>query len=295
MNYPIDSISKGAKAWLKAESPSRALHVFKKSCNLINEEGDIFSLVSPIIRNGPFSAVLTSDNFTSAIQSSDKVSIENNILRVGTLTFDAGKATEWESRINWSQLNNKKAQLLDSTFFIEQLIKGNAPSASFAELVLPIPRNFDANDVIFQKAEASILELFDGLGIGKSMAMRNGAKSLAGLGIGLTPAGDDFLVGLMLALFAWEKDEKALEISSILAQESMPLTNSISAAWLRATSLGEAGESWHDLVAAIAQDQKEKLAEAVMRILPTGHTSGADALGAFVATIRILSERGEVR
>ncbi len=270
------------------------MHVFEKSCNLINDEGDIFSLVGPIIRNGPFSAVLMSDKFTGTIESSDEVRIENSILKLGVLTFDAGKAKRWNATADWAKLHGKKEKLLAALDVIEELIKGYAPTGSFAEIVLPIPRKSDDREVIFNKAKAGILELFDGLLSGKTMAMRNGAKSLAGLGIGLTPAGDDFLVGVMMALFAYEKHDKAIEISSILAQESMPLTNSISAAWLKAARFGEAGESWHDMIAAIAQDQGDKLTEAVMRILPTGHTSGADALGAFVATIRLLSDQGKI-
>jgi hypothetical protein len=292
VNYPIVSISKASKDWLQAEKPSRVLHVFEISCNLINESGDIFSLVGTTIRNGPFSAVLMSDDFTGAIDISDEVHVENSILKVGILSFDAKNALAWNASVDWTKLHVKKDKLISSLALIEELINRYAPSGNFAELVLAIPRKYDPKDAIFQKAEVAISELFDGLVAKNIMAMRNGAKSLAGLGIGLTPAGDDFMLGVMLALFATQTKGKAEEISTILADESMPLTNSISAAWLNASASGKAGQSWHDLVAAIAEDQGERLAEAVMRILPTGHTSGADALGGFVATIRLLAEKG---
>lgn len=291
MNYPIVSLSKAAKTWLLEEKPSRVLHIFEKSCNLINQDGEIFSMVGPIIRNGPFSAVLFTDDFTGAIDDSDDVLIKDLMVSVGILTFNANKALDWESKIDWDQLQDKKPQLIKSMDLIEELIKGYAPPASFAEIVLAIPKKYPVEDPIFNQAVGAILELNNGFEDNNIMAMRNGAKSLAGLGIGLTPAGDDYIIGSMLALFAWENEAKAKEISSILADESIHLTNSISSAWLKAAKNGEAGQSWHDLVSAIANDQGQLLAEAVMRILPTGHTSGADALGAFVATIRILAEK----
>ena len=293
MNYPIVSVSKRAKQWLVAEKPSRVLHVFENSCNLINDDSEIFSLVGPLIRNGPFSAVLFNDDFSSAIDQSDLVETNNLIVHVGILSFDASKAIDWDSTLDWTPLHAKKTRLLTSTEIIEDLIKRYAPAMSFAEIALAIPKKYQPADPIFQKAETAIFELNNGLKIGNIMAMRNAAKSLAGLGSGLTPAGDDYLVGTMMALYAWEKGTKAQELSSILAEESIPLTNSISAAWLKASQMGEAGQSWHDLISAIANDHRELLAEAVMRILPTGHTSGADALGAFIATIRILSEKGK--
>jgi len=293
VNYTIVSLSKRAKKWLLAKKPSRVLHVFEKSCNLINENGDIFSLVGPLIRNGPFSAVLVTDDFSSLTDRSDLVEIKNLIVRVGNLSFDATKAIDWDSTIDWTLLHTRKTRLLTSINLIEELISRYAPAKSFAEIVLAIAKKYQPSDPIFRKAETAIFELNNGLKIGNIMAMRNAAKSLAGLGSGLTPAGDDYLVGTMMALYAWEKGTKAQELSSILAEESIPLTNSISAAWLKATQKGEAGQSWHDLISAMANDHGELLAEAVMRILPTGHTSGADALGAFVATIRILSEKGK--
>lgn len=292
VNYPIASISKSAKNWLMADQPSRVLHVFEKSCNLINKDGEIFSLVDPIIRNGPFSAVLFSKVFPVGIESSDKVKIDDSTVRVGKITFDASKSIDWNATVRWSLLHDKKSNLLKSVSLIEKMIEETAPLQSFAEIVLNIPKNYSSDDPIFRKAKGAILELNNGLLDEGYLAMRNGARSLAGLGIGLTPAGDDYLVGAMLALFAWEENAKAHKIASILSNEAIPLTNSISAAWLKTSMLGEAGESWHALVRAMAYDQEDLIVESVMRILPSGHTSGADALGAFVATIRILSKTG---
>lgn len=250
--------------------------------------------MGPLIGNGPFSALLMSDEFAKAIDVDDPIEVGADFVSVGQLKFDATKAKDWNSGVNWGKIRLKKDKLLVSCELIQELIERYAPPQSFAELVLPIPQNFEDSDPIFTNAKGAISELFKGLIKENIMAMRNSSKLLAGLGIGLTPAGDDFLVGVMLALFALGPSKKAEELSAILAKEAAPLTNSISSEWLKASAKGEAGESWHNLVKAIAENHGEQLAEAVMRILPSGHTSGADALGAFVATIRLLSSEGKI-
>ncbi len=116
--------------------------------------------------------------------------------------------------------------------------------------------------------------------------MRSASKRLGGFGAGLTPAGDDFLVGLMHALWATRAEAEALALCLVMAEAAVPRTNSLSAAWLEAASRGEAGEPWHELLEAIRQEDHRILEDAVMRILPTGHSSGADALGAFAAQLR---------
>jgi hypothetical protein len=78
-------------------------------------------------------------------------------------------------------------------------------------------------------------------------------SQLAGLGQGLTPAGDDFIMGVVLA--AWIIHPR--EVASVLAEEitkiAVPLTTSLSASWLRSAGRGEAGILWHNFDALIWQ------------------------------------------
>ena len=64
----------------------------------------------------------------------------------------------------------------------------------------------------------------------------------------------------------------------------------LSAAWLAAGARGEASSGWHYLVNAIASRSVKEVEAAAYQILPTGHTSGADALAGFLAAQKILSE-----
>lgn len=46
---------------------------------------------------------------------------------------------------------------------------------------------------------------FEGFELIRSRVEKRDYQKLVGVGLGLTPSGDDFLVGLLLALFAWER------------------------------------------------------------------------------------------
>ncbi|NJN55086.1 MAG: DUF2877 domain-containing protein [Anaerolineae bacterium] len=66
----------------------------------------------------------------------------------------------------------------------------------------------------------------------------------------------------------------------------MPCTTTLSAAWLKAAGRGEAGIAWHELGERLSVNG-DRWQATVTRILATGHSSGADALGGFTAVMSI--------
>src|SRR5690606_7025438 len=96
-------------------------------------------------------------------------------------------------------------------------------------------------------------------------------SKLAGLGIGLTPAGDDFLMGAIHAAWMIHPQEVAKNISKEIANIAVPLTTSLSGAWLKSASKGETGELWHDFFEALIKD--ENIFLPMSKILSVGETS----------------------
>lgn len=104
-------------------------------------------------------------------------------------------------------------------------------------------------------------------------------EALLGLGPGLTPAGDDALVGRLLALHAGlvafaNPATVAIDRLLTIAENR---TNRLSLAFLRAAAAGECGQAWH----ALGPGSGSR-AEAIRVILGTGQTSGAAALWGFL-------------
>ena len=115
---------------------------------------------------------------------------------------------------------------------------------------------------------------------GDVTALRDAAAHLAGLGIGLTPAGDDFLAGIML--WAWLAYPAPGPLCRALVEAAAPRTTTLSAAFLRAAARGECDANWHQLLAALSTGSAAQLAPAVQQVVAHGATSGADMLAGFL-------------
>jgi len=288
----ILSLSPSAKRWLEQSQIARVLHVFDPVCNLINEEGDVFSLVGPFVGNGPFSALTEHGLFTSWVAAESTIELAPSFFKIDETQVSFANARIWEPRPNWELMQKSSEHLLEASAHIETLLRKHAPLESFAHIVLPLDQSGVAESKTFEKAGPAIDRLLPAIVDEKSDIMRASAVILGGLGPGLTPAGDDFLVGLIHALWASRSNAAALAMSLVMAEAAIPRTNSLSAAWLQAAAQGEAGEPWHELIAAISVNDPNAIERAVMRILPTGHSSGADALGGFIVLLRLLQAKG---
>lgn len=106
-----------------------------------------------------------------------------------------------------------------------------------------------------------------------------GAALLCGLGPGLTPSGDDFLCGWMLALYLADRPR-----ADVLRRTHR--THRIARAYLRAAARGLASEAWHRLVVSLAEGADWIRAAETVR--SAGETSGSDTLAGFLLALRHL-------
>ncbi|WP_238365728.1 DUF2877 domain-containing protein [Mesobacterium pallidum] len=123
-------------------------------------------------------------------------------------------------------------------------------------------------------------KLAEGLRKADPVAAGQGARALAGLGPGLTPAGDDVLCGVLLALYVTQR-ATALCPEIVAASEGM--TTALSYAFIRAAGLGHAGAAWHDLLVGAEAPHAEDTAA----VMAHGHSSGADTLAGFLWAARL--------
>ena len=103
------------------------------------------------------------------------------------------------------------------------------------------------------------------------------AETLIGLGPGLTPSGDDYFGGVLVALHALKRVSHAQSLWRWLEPRLAARTSAISAAHLAAAAQGEAHESLHDVLNGNPD---------LGRLDDVGHTSGWDALAGAVAVLK---------
>lgn len=267
------SIAPPAREWLADSRQARVLHVFDRACNLINERGEVLSIVTQQIGNGPFNLVIQDDIlFSDHLNVQSPISIRENQLNLGTLTINTDTASLWCSRPDWEMLHAGKEGIINQLPNLREWIRECAhPNGS------PISNSPISNSLI---SSITTIDL---------QSSGNSARGLAGLGQGLTPAGDDFILGAVFAAWIIHPSDVARIIAEATTNAAAPLTTSLSAAWLRAAGRGEAGILWHLFFGVLTSGDRMAIQECTERLLAVGHTSGADALSGFVHVVNCYS------
>jgi len=131
------------------------------------------------------------------------------------------------------------------------------------------------------------------LGAGDLAAMLGAARALIGRGPGLTPSGDDLLVGFSAALRA-TGHRLARPFARGVAERARGATSDVALAYLDHAARGEYAEHVGAVLRALLVGSEDDVAFAVRRALAWGATSGADALtGIAVAIGRVDGARLE--
>jgi hypothetical protein len=247
------SLTANVNIWLANSRHLRILHVFDHACNLINERREILSIVTPQIGNGPFNLVVEDHVlFPEYINIESPVSIVSNQIMLSDRAIHTTNAKLWNARPDWEKLHVHRDNILN------QLMKFSITDGAFSTSLFSALVNADLSTSI------------------------TAAKQLAGLGQGLTPAGDDFLLGAIYAAWIIHPPEICGMLANAIAATAAPLTTSLSAAWLRSAGKGEAGILWHQFFDVLISANPARIQEAMDKILAVGETSGADAMAGFI-------------
>jgi len=102
------------------------------------------------------------------------------------------------------------------------------------------------------------------------------AIRLVGLGPGLTPSGDDALVGIEAALHALARPSAGF--LTLARGDAEVRTTALAATLLRHAGAGEFAERLHSLLAALLGSDDEAIPAAIDRAIAWGATSGTDCL-----------------
>jgi hypothetical protein len=256
------SLTPLAREWLAASRHPRILHVFDQACNLVNEHKGVLSIVTPEIGNGPFNLVLEEDvTLSKKLGIESPISVETGKISLGDLIIKTVGAKIWNPRPHWEMLHEKRDGIIGQLATWPIL---NDPSSIPGPLLVALSSAVANADI-----DSSITS----------------AKRLAGLGPGLTPAGDDFLMGAMYAAWIVHPHEVAATLTRQMAIVASPLTTSLSAAWLMSAGRGEAGILWHAFFDSLISTDESRIQSSINKILDMGETSGADALAGFVNTM----------
>ena len=159
---------------------------------------------------------------------------------------------------------------------LQYAARGRVPQEGLGGLVIGAHNSLSSH-------AAPALEALEGWLIGN--ALDDEAQMLIGLGPGLTPSGDDYLGGLLIALRAFERRPQAQGLWRWL-EPRLTRTSAISAAHLAAAAQGEGHEALHACMHALC-DRNADWTRTLERLANVGHVSGWDALAGIAAVAKL--------
>ena len=275
--------------------------VHPHSVYVTDEDDEIYAIVRQPLGNGPLNLVIPAEpaHLFNGLALGTSLASTGVTLGVGDgITIGLDAAVVWESKAR-AVLAADGALVERSLAVLCREVSQRAPAESLARL-LPHLDDEDLPEPLdqvphFPRSHALISGLAESLAQRDRRRLKVVTSSLAGLGPGLTPAGDDFIAGVLLSLAlvrAQRGDPALTEIAHMLVETAAPRTHEISAAYLRAAYDGQVGERWDPLLQTLAAGDADHITAAAGPVLATGETSGADMLAGFVVGFGVLQGGG---
>ncbi len=226
----------------------------------------------------------TPDGFSfEKFQTGKPATCRDGNLRIDSLTVQLQGARRWKCDLPrleadttnptvsaawgsvWETLN-KRQKFSNSEIVVEELFH---PDES-------------ARNLVSRKARAAIQDLINAT---RQYDLTNlsSVGSLTGLGSGLTPSGDDLLVGYLTGLWCTVQNRSermgfVSEFGDTIIQ-LLSKTNDISRTYLYHAAKGQVSSRLADLAEAICRGQNpERLHEVAEAAMSVGHTSGMDTV-----------------
>lgn len=260
----------------------RVRAVFERSA-YVELDGRWICIGDAGIRRGPINAQVGAPGavrrWLPTLRQDSRVHGEWPTFRAGPVRLDFAHATRW--RPSLPALPVDRPRVVQGLARMRGASRGRIPAEGLGFLVADAFAR-DADDALAGAGLAAATGLRAWLASGKAAktAPPEALRGLIGLGPGLTPSGDDFLGGALVALHAFGRRDVAHALGEWLLPACASATHPVSLAHLGAAAAGEGGEALHACLCTIADG--EAAHEALDAVASVGHTSGWDALAGAV-------------
>lgn len=203
------------------------------------------------------------------------------VFRVGwPAVVDLAAAQRWSPRLPEAAKLRSPDSMWAGLRQAELEAAARAPRGGFGPLLSGEP----PSDVVSAAGCVRAARLGNVLGIAPLDAAR-AAVALLGLGPGLTPSGDDYLVGLLGALEVLDHPARR-GIALAVTAHGAERTTELSARALSNAAHGRYPERLHDVLAAIVSNDARAIPRSIERAMRYGATSGADTIVGVFAGLR---------
>jgi hypothetical protein len=292
LDVPVERV--GSR--VRSRFAGRVHSVFRRACNIETDDGPLVTVLAQGQGNLPHgirSALPEAADFRALLSVGYAVVADGVCVRIpqAGITMDLSGASVWHCGLAAGIVDLDSDETLSALLLVRAILEKQAPPSGFAPLLLRDEDPDSLLDRAMQKRLRHTLPLLEAATV--SLNPANAAQALAeliGLGSGLTPSGDDFIVGYLAALFS--RHSRAQVLQPFLAALSDTLArlvasgNLISRQFILDALEGEFSESLAELVSAISARDGARLRASAAQLVRIGHSSGADSLTGLLFGLR---------
>lgn len=285
------SASCSALRLLKKYPCGRVHSVFKRCCNIELPNSRILTAAAAEFPR--LSGVVSADEFTpECLRRGDAAILNENEIHFPGFSINvSSQKTEIYSclRKPLGQLRNEN--VLDNLPAAWEVIEKNGAENGLGEIksFLSVYRSEPDDTVSFlgRQGFSAITALMDGILNDKRDLLVRAAKGLIGLGVGLTPSGDDILGGMVSALYLTSSEERAAFFSEIVTENLVGggCTTLVSENMLRFILSGEIPDAIFCAVESLSGNKRRDVVHAFEKLIAFGSSSGTEiAMGVCLGT-----------
>jgi hypothetical protein len=240
---------------------------FTHAINFLRADNCVISLVTEKVGAGPYNIVVSENELShlNHIELDDCIKINKQKFEINT------------TKKFISEFPEIKCEQIDKNIeIIPQILSDFAPQKSLAFLIFPEKSSEFTSS--FDKAFKSIIEKSVN-DIFENNDFVNGSKSIKGMGYGLTPSGDDFITGMLVALTLLGKKHNVsyIELKNKIYENALG-ENRISNNFLHIANADFCNQNLKNLLEALSNNDKNKIELYTKNYIDIGETSGADFL-----------------
>jgi hypothetical protein len=265
--------------------------VFERSFHL--RSGDLFVCIGePAIGNGPLTLIADTRVAWLGLHPGQPARIDETRIAIGAVTFTCERRGPWHPS-RWPRAAAPGA-LVRARRTIVRRAATDAPAEGLGRAMADTRAPHDAFARIARRRLARLRSwLVESVAARDPAAPADPVRDLVGLGPGLTPSGDDVLVGALALLDALAQDHAdagAMRANLAHAVSDIPpgLTSPLSHCFLRVAAAGHVGERLHAAVSSCVSGDGDAAIAAVRDI---GHSSGWDMLAGIASALDAVTRR----
>jgi len=269
--------------------PEGRVHsVYRQVCNVEAPDGTLVTLLSEEVGNLPHGVRCTLPeraDFQTLLQPGQPVVADGAYLRIpaAALSVDTSNAARWYCEVASCEIDSTSQGPLALLIDLRAVLKTQGPASGFAPLLLQDTQPREALDSAMRGRLSTTLPVLERATASLDSALAAWALGrLVGLGPGLTPSGDDFIVGYLAALHV--RGARELHIGHLARELGNHVrrlaehTNAISRQFLLNAVAAEFSESLALTIRAVCRQDRAAVLRAAARTVRIGHSSGADSL-----------------